>query len=214
MKEENIFNSGSKKSINYFMQTKNWWGPLIFILIISVIGVGMIGYQTYYDAPPFVGFQNQKGENLILMEHLEQGQEVFHKYALMEYGSFFGDGAQRGPDFTAESLHQIALLIQKYRLKEQESLLGRKLTDLEVKIIADNVKEEIKANGYDPEKETIILTDAQNFALEGLRTYYENKFIDKASDDTFPQKGYISNRADVRNLSDFFFWGEIGRAHV
>lgn len=207
MKEENIFNDGSKKSINYFMQTKNWLGPLIFILIISVLGVGLIGYQTYNDAPPFVGFQNQNGENLVLKKELEQGQEVFHKYALMEYGSFFGDGAQRGPDFTAESLHQIVLLIQKYRVEEQESILGRKLTELEAKIIKENVKQEIKENTYNSQKDIIVLSDAQITALQGLRTYYESKFIDHADNTTFPQKGYIKSREEVKNLSDFFFWG-------
>ena len=35
-----------------------------------------------------------------------RGQEVFHKYALM--GTVvFGDGAQRGPDFTAQALHKV-----------------------------------------------------------------------------------------------------------
>ena len=97
MKEENLFNN-SQKSLNYFMQTKNWWGPLLFILIISVAGVGLIGYQTYNDAPPMSGFETNQGDKLITQSTIIKGQEVFHKYALMEYGSFFGDGAQRGPD--------------------------------------------------------------------------------------------------------------------
>lgn len=31
----------------------------------------------------------------------------------------FGDGAQRGPDFTAEALHEIALSMTKYYEKTQ-----------------------------------------------------------------------------------------------
>ena len=41
-------------SISYFMNTKNWWAPLTFILIISLLGVGLIGLQTYIDAPPWL----------------------------------------------------------------------------------------------------------------------------------------------------------------
>jgi hypothetical protein len=78
----------SSKSISYIMNTKNWWGPLTFILIISILGVGMIGYQTYIDAPPMSGFTDDKGNVVIDKKTLEHGQEVFHKYALMEYGSF------------------------------------------------------------------------------------------------------------------------------
>ena len=81
----------------------------MFILIISVAGVVMIGYQTYNDAPPMTGFKARSGEIPITQTTLEEGQKVFHKYALMEYGSYFGDGAQRGPDFTAEALHQIVV---------------------------------------------------------------------------------------------------------
>ena len=56
-------NKESKNSsISYFMNTKNWWQPLTFILIISLLGVGMIGYQTYVDAPPMSGFSDENGE--------------------------------------------------------------------------------------------------------------------------------------------------------
>ena len=37
-------------------------------------------------------------------EDVLDGQAVFQKYALMGYGSMFGDGANRGPDYTAEGI--------------------------------------------------------------------------------------------------------------
>jgi len=39
---------------------------------------------------------------------------VFQKYALMEYGSMFGDGAYRGPDYSAEALHQTAEVMSEF----------------------------------------------------------------------------------------------------
>ena len=84
-------NGKSKANIDYFMNTKNWWAPLTFILIISLLGVGMIGLQTYIDAPPLTTFSLKDGKVLFNQKTIEQGQEVFHKYALMQYGSFFGD---------------------------------------------------------------------------------------------------------------------------
>jgi len=189
------------------MQTKNWWGPLLFILIISLAGVGMIGYQTYNDAPPMTGFQTGSGEKLITKTIIEEGQEVFHKYALMEYGSYFGDGAQRGPDFTAEALHQIVVLMTEYRVQEFEKENGRVLSEMELKVIKEGVKVEIKENTYDESKNIVVLSNAQVYALKGLRTYYTNVFIDNNFDDSFPPPGYISDRQEVANLSDFFFWG-------
>src|SRR5690606_16818406 len=123
--------------------------PLLFILIISLAGVGMIGYQTYMDAPPMTGFRTSTGENLITKLVIEDGQEVFHKYALMEYGSYFGDGAQRGPDYTAEALHQVVLLMKEYHAQEFKKENGRAPTDMELKIIGETVKEEVKENRYD-----------------------------------------------------------------
>lgn len=74
-------NKESKNSsISYFMNTKNWWQPLTFILIISLLGVGMIGYQTYVGTPPMSGFSDENGEIIIGQKDIVQGQEVFHKY--------------------------------------------------------------------------------------------------------------------------------------
>jgi nitric oxide dismutase len=207
MNEENLFNKNTNRSLNYFMQTKNWWGPLVFILIISLAGVGMIGYQTYVDAPPMTGFQTNSGENLITKSTIEDGQEVFHKYALMEFGSYFGDGAQRGPDYTAEALHQVVLLMTEYRVEEFKIENGRELSDMELKVIGENIKEEVKENRYNEKENIVILSDAQAYALIGLRKYYTDIFIDANTDDAFPPPGYISDRQEVADLSDFFFWG-------
>lgn len=104
----------------------------------------MIGFQTYNDAPPMTGFRTQDGALLISKTDIEKGQIVFHKYALMEYGSFFGDGAQRGPDFTAEALHQITIHVNAYYQKQFEAQNGRSANDNEQKVIAEKVKQELK----------------------------------------------------------------------
>lgn len=207
MKEEKLTNANGTKSISYFMNTKNWWQPLLFILIISVAGVGMIGYQTYSDAPPMTGFRAPDGQLLIDQRTIEQGQEVFHKYALMEYGSFFGDGAQRGPDFTAEALHQITVYMNEYHQADFQRENGRAPNDMEQKIIGENIKAELKENRYDETGNIVALTEAQAYALGKLKTYYTDFFIDKNEDGSFPPKNYISDRKEVENLASFFFWG-------
>ena len=88
------------KSIAFFMNPKNWWKPLLFILIVSLAGVGMIGYQTYNDAPPLTTFKSNSGQIIASQADIENGQLVFHKYALMEFGSMFGDCAPQRPYLT------------------------------------------------------------------------------------------------------------------
>lgn len=189
------------------MNTKNWWGPLTFIFIISVLGVGMIAFQTYNDAPPMTGFISNTGEPLITQTDIEKGQTVFHKYALMEYGSFFGDGAQRGPDFTAEALHLMTVYMNDFYVQDFTTINGRQPNSGESRIISENVKAELKANTYNETSNTVTLSPAQVYALEEVKTYYTNLYIDQNTEPTFPPEGYISNRQEVRDLASFFYWG-------
>jgi len=195
------------KNISYIMNTKNWRGPLIFILIISILGVGMIGFQTYIDAPPMTGFKDATGAVVIDQNTIERGQEVFHKKALMEYGSFFGDGAQRGPDYTAEALHWITIYMNDYYITEIKFKTGKEVDLYEVKQINEKVKAELKQNAFNKAENIVSLSAAQSYALQQLKKHYTDIFIDKNSGAGFPPKNYISNREDVADLASFFFWG-------
>ena len=199
--------NGISKNIDYLMNTKNWWGPLLFILIISLAGVGMIGFQTYNDAPPITDFKSVAGKVLIDQSTIERGQAVFHKYALMEYGSFFGDGAQRGPDFTAEALQQLSFYMNEYHQNHFKQANGRPATANEQMVISENVKRELKENTYDETGNVIILNDAYQYALENLRNYYLSFFLDHSGDRSFPLQNYIKDKEEIKDLASFFFWG-------
>lgn len=196
-----------KKSVDYLMDTKNWWGPLTFILIISLAGVGMIGFQTYFEAPPEAAFKDESGNIIMEKSAINRGQEVFHKYALMEYGSYFGDGAQRGPDYTAEALNLTARYMTEYHSQDFLRKNGRPATETEIKVMEEQTKKELKTNRYQTQDDAVILTDAQSFALGKVREYYLSLFIDHNTDKAFPPPGYISNRQEITELADFFFWG-------
>ena len=64
-------------------------GTLTFILIISLLGVGLIGLQTYIDPAHGWALLMLPVKVIIDKASMIRGQEVFHKYALMEYGSFW-----------------------------------------------------------------------------------------------------------------------------
>jgi nitric oxide reductase large subunit len=208
MEKQPVQETNGKRSLSYFMDPKNWWGPLLFIFIISVSGVSMIGYQTYYDAPPMTGFKTSSDEVIINKSTIESGQEVFHKYALMEYGSMFGDGAQRGPDFTAEALHLISVYMGDYYADEYQQENERPPTEIEGRIIGEKIKDELKQNNYNKDQNIVLLTDAQTFALHKLRKYYIDYYTsNNNSKKLFPPTGYISDQQELSDLSDFFFWG-------
>lgn len=197
----------SSKSMSYIMNPKNWWAPLTFILVISLLGVGMIGVQTYIDAPPMSAFVDEKDNMIFDQKTIVKGQEVFHKYALMEYGSYFGDGAQRGPDFTADALHQISQSMVKFYLDELKQLKSEGTNQYDVSQIEERVKAELKINRYDKASDLVRLSPAQVYAHEQLQNHYLDVFINhKESKGSLPTD-YIKSPQEVKDLSSFFYWG-------
>ena len=193
-----------KDFIGYLLNPKNWWLPLLIIFIISAAGVTMIGVHTYTEAPPIPGYVSQKNKLIFTKEDILDGQAVFQKYALMNYGSMFGDGANRGPDFTAEALHQLSLYMNEYyraQLKTDGS------SDLLSKGAAEQVKAEIKTNRYNSSLNQVTLSDAQQFAAGELIKFYQEKFTNPSAAGAFKPAGYITDVDELRSLASFFFWG-------
>ena len=75
------------------MKSTNWWKYLLAVLVVGASGVIFMGFSTYKDAPPKPDYISPSGVEIVQQASVERGQLVFQKYALMEYGSMFGDGA-------------------------------------------------------------------------------------------------------------------------
>lgn len=200
----NIHCMAKNNFISYLLNPKNWWLPLVVIFIISIAGVTMIGVHTYTEAPPIPSYVSSKNETVFSKEDVLDGQAVFQKYALMEYGSMFGDGANRGPDYTAEALHYVSKYMNDYY---QSKLKAEANSDLLKKGIIEQIKVEIKNNHYSKEKNSVTLSDAQVFAAAELVKYYNQKFTNSSSLGAFKPSGYITDANEIKSLTAFFFWG-------
>ncbi|MCA6451125.1 MAG: cbb3-type cytochrome c oxidase subunit I [Chitinophagaceae bacterium] len=194
----------NKNFIAYLLNPKNWWLPLLVIFVISITGVTMIGVHTYTEAPPIPAFVTGTNKTVFSKEDILEGQAVFQKYALMEYGSMFGDGANRGPDYTAEALHQVSRYMNDYYAAH---IAADSNTSLLKQGAREQVKAEIKINRYQKGNNTALLSDAQVYATGELIKYYERKFTDSASPGAFKPQGYLTDKSSVRSLTAFFFWG-------
>lgn len=190
--------------ISYLLNPKNWWLPLLVIFTISIAGVTMIGIHTYTEAPPIPDYVAKNGEAVFSKDDILNGQAIFQKYALMEYGTMFGDGALRGPDFTAEALHYVSQYMNEYY---QSNLKTDENVGLLKKGIGEQVISEIKNNNYDKGNNRVILSDAQNYATGKLIKFYDQKFLDASSTGAFKPAGYITDPNEIKSLTAFFFWG-------
>ena len=188
------------------MKSTNWWKYLLAVLVVGASGVIFMGFSTYKDAPPKPDYISPSGVEIVQRAAVERGQLVFQKYALMEYGSMFGDGAARGPDFTAEALHRVAVEMNDYYGKQIADGNLDELSQIEEDGISVRVKRELKANRYDSERNIVVLTEGQAYAAERLVKYYSSKFKGDHKE-AFKPAGYITDDSELKDLTAFFFWG-------
>ncbi|MBE2229924.1 MAG: cbb3-type cytochrome c oxidase subunit I [Chitinophagaceae bacterium] len=193
-----------KNLISFLLNPKNWWLPLGVIFTVSITGVTFIGVHTYTEAPPIPSFTSSSMEQIFTQDEILKGQQVFLKYGLMEYGSMFGDGANRGPDYTAEALQLTTRYMRRYY---QAVSLPATDTGIILPGIAEKVKAEIKKNNYNKVSNLVVLSPSQEYAVGELVRYYEKKFRGDSSAGAFKPAGYIQNREEIKSLTAFFFWG-------
>jgi nitric oxide reductase subunit B len=196
-----------KRNLAQILQDKStWWVTFLIVAAICTTGLIYLGTETYSGAPPLEDFTSSTGETVISREQIKDGQEVFHLRGLMGWGSFWGDGAERGPDFTADALHRTVVTMRSFYEKE---LLETQfeLTQYDTDAIAARVRREIHTNGWDENAAKIVINDAQIQAFEDLVVHYTAMFNDPDYAEAFDPAGYISDPDDLRALSSFFFWG-------
>lgn len=181
---------------------RGWWLHCLIVFAISLAGLVYLGTETYSGAPPLASFVAPSGATVIPHDSIKRGQEVFHLRGLMGYGSFWGDGADRGPDFTADALHRTVVAMRAY-YEEREGAD----TDAARDAIAARVRRELHANGWDEVDDQIHITEAQAHAYEALVVHTTRMFTDPDYEEAYDPAGYISDPQQLRDLAAFFFWG-------
>ena len=179
------------------MDRRNWWLPLLVVLTIGLGSMIFVGTRTYQDAPPIPDFVAESGETVVSAAAITRGQIVFLKYGLMNHGSMFGDGAGRGPDFTADALHAMALAMRDYHASRE----GVDAAGAQARVQA-----EIRHNRFDPASNRATVGAAQAYAARELERRYAAMFRGEGTE-AFHPAGYISDAAELRDLAAFFFWG-------
>lgn len=183
---------------------------LKILFILSLFGASLVaaivGLMTFEDAPPYPEKAvSSQGKIITTKDRILNGQSTFQEYGLMDLGSVWGNGTYRGADFTAEALHLEGGLIRDFfaQQKFRRSYAGLSEED---KASVDRLTiNDIKQNRYDPATGVLSLSDAQVYALEQIRGYYDGLFSQGDSNKLI-NKGTIKDAAKRQDLADFFFW--------
>src|SRR5690349_24222424 len=127
------------------LQVSNGWvQAVIIVLLFGFFVLGFLAYCTYTGEPPIPArVVDESGQLLFTRADILEGQQIFLRNGLMEYGSVFGHGAYLGPDFTADYLHRAALIVGDfYRQAGSDSTSARTIDDF-------------KVNRYDPASDVL-----------------------------------------------------------
>lgn len=179
------------------MNRLNWWLPLTLVLLIGVGSMLFVGTRTYQDAPPVADFVTPDGTVVAAADAIRRGQVVFLKYGLMNYGSMFGDGAARGPDFTADALHVTAGAVRDHYASRK---------GIEPATALALAQEDIRRNRFDAADNRVTLSEAQAYALRELKRRTAAMFRGEGRE-AFHPAGYITDAGELSDLATFFFWG-------
>jgi nitric oxide reductase subunit B len=181
------------------------WAAIISFVVSMVVLLGG-GYFAFDKVPPYPGkVVDPSGKVLFQKADILAGQDVYQQHGLMDHGMVWGHGSQRGPEFSATSLHLISTAASDHTAKKEFGKPFTELDDLQKDIVTLKVTREIKTNRYDPATHTLQLTPSQVEALGQVEQFWDKAF--KEGDKRY---GFIPNTIreakDRLDIARFFFW--------
>jgi nitric oxide reductase subunit B len=163
-------------------------------VLTFTLGFGVLTYLAWRvnaDHPPVpdraVG---PAGDVIFDGEDVREGQQLFERYGLMEYGTIFGHGAYLGPDFNALHIHEVATFLS-------HQLPGSPAD------IAARVREIFKENRY--RDGVLRLTAPEVAAFDHMQGFYARWFTSPEQQQGL-QRPHIADAGELHRLTAFFTW--------
>src|SRR3972149_3708168 len=90
-----------------------WIAILSFFIAMGIILAG--GRMSKEQLPPYPGkVVDAHGTLIFSKADIIAGQDVYQRYGLMDHGSVWGHGSQRGPEFSALTLNLVGDVVRDY----------------------------------------------------------------------------------------------------
>lgn len=174
--------------------SKGWVQGVALVLVFGFLVMGVLAYRTYSDSMPLPQRAvSSAGEVVFTEAEVSEGQQIFLRRGLQQYGSIVGHGGYLGPDYTAEYLRLSSEHVR-------ESLESQGVPDP-----TTAVTEMMRTNRYDPETGDLVLTDEQIAAFEDIREHYAEFFgAETTEHGLIPNK--ITDPEQIHDLTAFFAW--------
>ena len=184
-----------------------WW--LRSVLIVMALGfAGLITITTlaYRNAPPIPQqVVDEHGIAVFNGDDIGDGQAVFLKYGLMANGSIWGHGAYLGPDYSADTLHQMGEVSAEAIAQQQYQHPLSALTLSQQAAVHAETAVSLKTNRYDAATATLHFTAAQTAAYRQQINYWSDYFRHPSRNGGL-KAGLITDPTELRQFSAFVTW--------
>ncbi len=186
-------NTLGSRHTSALLVSRAWPQFAALVVLIGFFVLGVLAIRTYTAGPPIPArVLAEDGALLFTGEEVTEGQRVFLRTGLMEFGSVFGHGAYLGPDFTADYLRRAAIHVTRTYTRQGHP-------DVSARVVSD-----FRTNRYDPETATLHFTLAQAEAFGAAERYYAGYFTRPATETGVALKGVSED--ELHALTAFFAW--------
>ncbi|HXG81777.1 MAG TPA: nitric-oxide reductase large subunit [Sphingomicrobium sp.] len=191
---------------------KKLWAWLAGIFFISFGILGLLGREIYVQAPPVPErVVTAGGDQLYSASDIQSGREVWQTLGGMQLGSVWGHGGYVAPDWGADWLHRESTALLDIWATKQGAANFAALDSEEQAALKERLKQELRANRYDPTSGTITVSDDRAKAIASTASHYASLFSSDPRLATLreqyaiPEKS-LTTDADRSRLAAFFFW--------
>jgi nitric oxide reductase subunit B len=181
-----------------------WTAIICFVVAMAVLLGG--GFFARDQVAPYPGkVLGPGGEVLFEKSDILAGQDVYQRYGLMDHGSVWGHGSQRGMEFSAVSLHLEGEIVSDFYAWQEHGKSFKELDEIEQDLVGVKTARDIKTNRYDSAKDALTLTAGQTAALEKVLALWEKTFRD-GNDRYGFLPGTVPTAEERLQIGRFFFW--------
>lgn len=181
------------------------WAAII-CFVVAMGGLLGGGFAARERVAPYPGTVVDPAGNLLFTRaDILAGQDIYQRYGLMDHGSVWGHGSQRGTEFSAVTLHEWGNAVESALAQAEHGKAVEALSRVERKMVDARVASEMKTNRYDKATDTLQLSAVQAASLDAILGLWERSF--GVGD---PRYGFMANTVPTpeerRQIGRFFVW--------
>ncbi|MFT3736267.1 MAG: nitric-oxide reductase large subunit [Rhodocyclaceae bacterium] len=193
-------------------KSRTLWRGLAVVFLLSFAALGWMGREIYLSAPPIPQqVVAQDGRVLFSGEQIQRGQQAWLSAGGQQLGSVWGHGSYVAPDWSADWLHREAVALRDALAQKQYQRNFDQLARDEQALIAERVKQEMRANRYDADTKTLAVSSERAAVIRQLSQHYSGLFGADTSLEALREqyamvKATLKDEGDLAALPTFFFW--------